>query len=107
MPDTSFDYVNIFAGSYESDGKKMNTLLSEEVSQQDSGSGDVIEAKEKPATGGAVQAGTGKKVYLTFDDGPSKETEKILDILKKRQVKATFFPLAETMLFQKRCISAL
>ncbi len=29
----------------------MNTLLSEEVSQQDSGSGDVIEAKEKPATG--------------------------------------------------------
>ena len=52
MPDTSFDYVNIFAGSYESDGKKMNTLLSEEVSQQDSGSGDVVEAKEKPATGG-------------------------------------------------------
>lgn len=31
---------------------KLNTLLSEEVSQQDSGSGDVVEAKEKPATGG-------------------------------------------------------
>lgn len=30
-------------------------------------------------------------MYLTFDDGPSKNTEKILDILKKYDVKATFF----------------
>lgn len=30
--------------------------------------------------------------YLTFDDGPSTEnTEKILDILKKYNIKATFF----------------
>lgn len=34
----------------------------------------------------------GKKVvYLTFDDGPSKNTGKILDILKKYNAKATFF----------------
>lgn len=32
-----------------------------------------------------------KKVYLTFDDGPSKNTEKILDILDEYQIKATFF----------------
>ncbi|MDD3368670.1 MAG: polysaccharide deacetylase [Lachnospiraceae bacterium] len=32
-----------------------------------------------------------KKVYLTFDDGPSGNTEKILDILKQYGVKATFF----------------
>lgn len=33
-----------------------------------------------------------KSVYLTFDDGPtSKVTPKILDILKKENVKATFF----------------
>lgn len=32
-----------------------------------------------------------KVVYLTFDDGPSKNTMKILDILKKYNVKATFF----------------
>lgn len=34
---------------------------------------------------------TTKKVYLTFDDGPGSQTEKILDILKKNHVKATFF----------------
>ena len=32
-----------------------------------------------------------KKVYLTFDDGPGSQTGKILDILKKNHVKATFF----------------
>ena len=30
-------------------------------------------------------------VYLTFDDGPSSSTEKILDILQQYNVKATFF----------------
>ena len=34
---------------------------------------------------------TTKKVYLTFDDGPGSQTVKILDILKKNHVKATFF----------------
>lgn len=34
----------------------------------------------------------GKKVvFLTFDDGPSENTGKILDILKKNGAKATFF----------------
>lgn len=32
-------------------------------------------------------------VYLTFDDGPSPLTAKVLDILKKEDVKATFFVL--------------
>ena len=34
---------------------------------------------------------TTKKVYLTFDDGPGSQSGKILDILKKNHVKATFF----------------
>ncbi len=33
----------------------------------------------------------GKKVYLTFDDGPSVYTGEILDILKEHGAKATFF----------------
>lgn len=32
-----------------------------------------------------------RKVYLTFDDGPSKNTPKILKILKEKNAKATFF----------------
>lgn len=32
-----------------------------------------------------------KVVYLTFDDGPSENTEKVLKILKKYNAKATFF----------------
>lgn len=30
-------------------------------------------------------------IYLTFDDGPSFITEKVLDILKEENIKATFF----------------
>ncbi|SEQ28975.1 Peptidoglycan/xylan/chitin deacetylase, PgdA/CDA1 family [Lachnospiraceae bacterium NE2001] len=33
----------------------------------------------------------GKKVYLTFDDGPSDYTDELLDILAEYNVKATFF----------------
>lgn len=32
-----------------------------------------------------------KTVYLTFDDGPSENTQKVLDVLDKYGVKATFF----------------
>ena len=32
-----------------------------------------------------------KTVYLTFDDGPSAHTDEILNILKKNNIKATFF----------------
>jgi len=37
-----------------------------------------------------------KKVYLTFDDGPSNNTDLILDILAKYKVKATFFVVEKT-----------
>lgn len=40
--------------------------------------------------------GTEKKIALTFDDGPSREnTDKILSILEKYGVKATFFVIGE------------
>lgn len=55
----------------------------------------------QPETGGSTQGSTGqgdststgqgKVIYLTFDDGPSKYTPKLLDILAKYNVKATFF----------------
>lgn len=39
-----------------------------------------------------------KTMYLTFDDGPSaKNTETVLDILKARDIKATFFLVGENV----------
>lgn len=38
-----------------------------------------------------------KVLYLTFDDGPSEYTGKLLDILEKYHMKATFFLLDEEM----------
>ncbi|GHU48949.1 hypothetical protein FACS1894127_0820 [Clostridia bacterium] len=38
-----------------------------------------------------------KMVYLTFDDGPSIYTERVLDILKEKDVKATFFVVGNSV----------
>lgn len=39
-----------------------------------------------------------KIMYLTFDDGPRKgSTEKILDVLKEKGIKATFFVIGENV----------
>ena len=43
-----------------------------------------------------AQEGDTLKVYLTFEDGPSENTEAILDILDQYQVKATFFVVGKT-----------
>ena len=45
---------------------------------------------QKQAVANPVNPGN-KVVYLTFDDGPSKYTSRLLDILDKYGVKATFF----------------
>ena len=37
-----------------------------------------------------------KRIYLPFDDGPSRNTDKILDILKEYDAKATFFVVGKT-----------
>lgn len=37
-----------------------------------------------------------RKVYLTFDDGPSMYTDDILDILDRYQIRATFFVVGKT-----------
>lgn len=39
-----------------------------------------------------------KLVYLTFDDGPSKHTPEVLDLLKEEGIQATFFVLGEQVL---------
>ena len=76
-------------------------------SGQEGASGQGATAGQEGATGQEATAGqedargqedasdeenvTVRKVYLTFDDGPSSNTDNILDILDTYGVKATFF----------------
>ncbi|MDR3766611.1 MAG: polysaccharide deacetylase family protein [Butyricicoccus sp.] len=46
---------------------------------------------------GAFEEGNAKAVYLTFDDGPSSNTEEILDALAERDQKATFFVVGKNI----------
>lgn len=43
-----------------------------------------------------------KIAYITIDDGPSKYTNQILNILKENDVKATFFMIERNMLNHKK-----
>jgi len=47
----------------------------------------VVEPRKQPD----VVNPTGKVIYLTFDDGPSRYTSELLAVLEKYNVKATFF----------------
>ncbi len=57
--------------------------------------GNTAQAQRTLTVQGYVQPDTvvpeGKVIYLTFDDGPSSHTPRLLSILKKYNVKATFF----------------
>ena len=52
----------------------------------------IEEVKEEP------QDSEEKVIYLTFDDGPTKYTQDLLDILEKNDVKATFFVVGRQQL---------
>lgn len=44
------------------------------------------------------RANVGKTIYLTFDDGPVADvTEWVLDVLKEKNVKATFFVVGDNV----------
>ena len=49
----------------------------------------------------------GKIIYLTFDDGPSTYTNKLLDVLKKYDIKASFFCVASYALENKKIIKRI
>lgn len=96
--------LRFYGGRMEngSAGRKVNEAVSD-------GKGNIrAEGEIRPDSGmdeGAGNAGRGEKegtgaprIALTFDDGPSSEfTEKLLDGLKKRKVKASFFLIGENV----------
>lgn len=72
--------------SLESEVKKLSAEHARIKTEENT---DIIQAKEKKPV--PTEVPEKKKVYLTFDDGPGVQSGKILDILKKENVKATFF----------------
>lgn len=75
--------------------QKEEQLAQEEAKKREQIEAEILASRlpETTETDEAVeQEGDGrKKVYLTFDDGPSTGTEEILTILRQYNVKATFF----------------
>ena len=66
-------------------GKADNTADTETITP------DATEADRESAAEEQTPAKDVKRVYLTFDDGPSIYTGQILDVLAANNVKATFF----------------
>ena len=48
-----------------------------------------------------------KVIYLTFDDGPSVLTDKVLDVLKENDVKATFFIIGNQIKGQEAVVKRI
>lgn len=75
--------------------KKQEQLAEEEALRKQQEEAKILASKLPETTETdeeAEQEDDGKKkVYLTFDDGPSTGTEELLAILKEYNVKATFF----------------
>lgn len=71
----------------------------------------VTSAQQKGTAAAAVQKinkkAEQKTVYLTFDDGPSNVTPAVLEILRKQDVKATFFVLGQQAKSHPELINAI
>ena len=81
-----FDNGNLEKGT-ESDGVRV-TLTDTKDGTDTSNSEETSQHEEQVADESFYN---GKKVYLTFDDGPSTFTGELLDVLAEYNVKATFF----------------
>lgn len=81
--------LNQLSQNGESDGtnKDISSTIDEYMDEVISYQGNVENS---------YQTGDVRQVYFTFDDGPSEQTEEILDVLKKNNVKATFFVVGKT-----------
>lgn len=86
--------------------RQMETLVSQkgEKTHYNTEVPDVVKAEEKEEviSPAAVEEEQPKKVYLTFNDGPSEQTKEVLDILKKKHVKASFFVIGREDEFSKK-----
>ena len=75
----------------ENETDTSNKDNAEKQSQEDQAEDRSEFAVQPGRTVGTTEQSDEKVVYLTLDDGPSKNTQAVLDILDKYNAKATFF----------------
>ena len=88
--------VSLFGrGSSKPAGKSPEPALAERTLPQDppetTPPSESTPEQTPPAVTEPEEPENGKYIYLTFDDGPGKNTERVLDILDQYHVRATFF----------------
>ena len=82
----TYEVIYTAKDSFDNVSEVRRTVKVYSPSTSSSGNSYSCEGKIKYSCGGS-----GKVIYLTFDDGPSGYTNKLLDVLKQYNVKATFF----------------
>lgn len=88
-----FLLLSVFSLSAKVKELESSAITSEESETHDSEAGDLDAEKLYTVDNldNLAEAGDIPRVYLTFDDGPSDNTDAILDILDDYNIKATFF----------------
>lgn len=79
----------------KADHSEGNMADNETDSSEDGENSEDVTENDGAEEDNFLEEGEHPKVYLTFDDGPSVNTSKILDILKERNIKATFFVIGQ------------
>ncbi len=79
----------------KADHSEGNMADNETDSSEDGENSEDVSENDGAEEDNFLEEGEHPKVYLTFDDGPSVNTSKILDILKERNIKATFFVIGQ------------
>lgn len=71
------------------------------------GAPEIESTGKSEAESGILQKEGVRRVYLTFDDGPSSNTSEILEVLDKYEVKATFFVVGKEDEAAKQMLSEI
>lgn len=89
--DNAFEKVTTVESNTTEEKTSEEKTSEEETTTTEEVTTSNINSEEETTASDTTKRGYGKTVYLTFDDGPSGNTDKILEILDKYNVKATFF----------------
>ena len=119
LKELEVDSVTVGEGSARAGDEEPEPSEQDRIPLQNVVSGEEVSGEEESSEAGQPdtdhdlpedtepEASAAHKVYLTFDDGPSKYTDDILDILDKYGVKATFFVVGKDSDFAREAMQEI